>query len=51
MGYWGWKPYVPVAKRREQAARAAQKAKKAGKDFAPVALVTRTIAHTFWGKA
>lgn len=51
MGYWGWKPYVPVAKRREQAARAAQKAKKAGEDFAPVMLATRTIAHTFWGKA
>lgn len=38
MGYWGWKPYVPVAKRREQANRAVLKAKKAGQDFAPVVL-------------
>lgn len=51
MGYWGWKPYVPVAKRREQAARAIQKAKKAGQDFAPITLPSRTIASTFWGKA
>lgn len=51
MGYWGWKPYVPVAKRREQAQKAVQKAKKAGKDFAPVVLASRTIAKTFWGKA
>ena len=51
MGYWDWKPYVPVAKRREQAARAIQKAKKAGQDFAPITLTSRTIASTFWGKA
>lgn len=51
MGYWGWKPYVPVAKKREQANRAVLKAKKAGQDFAPVVLASRTIAKTFWGKA
>ena len=52
MGYWGWKPYVPVAKRREQASRAVLKAKKAGKDFSPVVLTSRgAIAKTFWGKA
>lgn len=52
MGYWGWKPYVPVAKRREQANRAVLKAKKAGKDFAPVVVTPRgAIARTFWGKA
>ena len=51
MGYWSWKPHVPVAKRREQAERAAQKAQKAGQDFAPVRLASRTIAKTFWGKA
>lgn len=52
MGYWGWKPYVPVAKRREQAARAVLRAKKAGKDFTPVVLTSRgAIAKTFWGKA
>ncbi len=51
MGYWGWKPYVPVAARRAQAAQAIQKAKKAGQAFAPVTLPSRTIASTFWGKA
>ena len=52
MGYFGWKPYVPVAKRREQANRAAQKAKKSGQDFSPIVLTTRgAIAKTFWGKA
>lgn len=52
MGFWEWKPYVPVAKRREQANRAVQKAKKAGKSFSPVVLASRgAIAKTFWGKA
>jgi len=51
MGYWGWKPYVPVAQRRAQAQKAVQKAKKAGKDFTPIVLASRSIAKTFWGKA
>jgi len=48
---WGWKPYVPVAKRRAQAQRAAQKAAKAGQSLSPVAVQGRSIAKTFWGKA
>jgi uncharacterized Zn finger protein len=51
MGYWGWKPYVPVAKRRQQAEQAVTRAKKAGADFSPVTIPGRTIAKTFWGKA
>ena len=52
MSYRGWAPYVPVAERRAKAERAAQKAKKAGKDLSPVVLASRrTIAATFWGKA
>ncbi len=52
MGYFGWKPYVSVAKRREQANRAVLKAKKSGKDFSPIVLTARgAIAKTFWGKA
>lgn len=51
MGYWGWKPYVPVAQRREQVNRAVRQAKKAGTIFAPVVLASRPIATTFWGKA
>lgn len=48
---WGWQPYVPVAKRRAQAQRAAQKAAKAGQSLSPVAVQGRSIAKTFWGKA
>lgn len=48
---WGWEPYVPVAKRRAQAQRAAQKALKAGQALTPVAVQGRSIAKTFWGKA
>lgn len=48
---WGWKPYVPVARRRAQAQRVAQKAAKAGQSLSPVAVQGRSIARTFWGKA
>jgi uncharacterized Zn finger protein len=49
---WGWKPYVPVAKRRAQAARFAQRlAKKEGRPLQPVRIDGRAIARTFWGKA
>ncbi|GAA3991893.1 hypothetical protein GCM10022279_13840 [Comamonas faecalis] len=48
---WGWQPYVPVAKRRAQAQRAAQEAAKAGQSLSPVAVQGRSIAKTFWGKA
>jgi uncharacterized Zn finger protein len=51
MSYGYWKPYVPVAKRRAQAEKAAAKAKKAGKDMQPVLIEGRSIAKTFWGKA
>ena len=47
-----WKPYVPVAKRRAQAARELAKRQKQGKGAAsPVVINGRTIANTFWGKA
>ena len=51
MGYYGWKPYVPVAKRRAQALKAAAKATKAGAKLEPVAASRGSIAKTFWGKA
>jgi uncharacterized Zn finger protein len=51
-GYGGFAPYVPVAKRRANAARHAQKlAKKEGRELAPVKISGRGIATTFWGKA
>ncbi len=49
--YYEWKPYVPVATRRSQAARALKKLSKPGQRPAPVVIVGRTIARTFWGKA
>ncbi|HQU46058.1 MAG TPA: SWIM zinc finger family protein [Pirellulales bacterium] len=50
--YYGWKPYVPVARRRANAARAAkQLAKKRGRELQPIAIDGRKIARTFWGEA
>lgn len=47
----GFAPYVPVAERRAQAARAAAKAAKGGQAWSPVSLSGRKIAATFWGEA
>jgi len=49
---YGWRPYVPVAERRAQAARELAKlTKKTGLVASPVRLEGRKIASTFWGKA
>jgi len=50
---WGfsWRPYVPVAQRRANAAREVAKMSKRGKKVAPVVLKSKSIATTFWGKA
>ncbi len=48
---YGFRPYVPVAKRRAQAAREVEKRRKKGQNISPVVIEGRTIAHTFWGKA
>ncbi len=44
-------PYVPVAVRKEKAAKAAAKLLKKGGTHQPVQLNGKTIARTFWGKA
>jgi uncharacterized Zn finger protein len=49
--YYGYKPYVPVAQRRAQAAREVAKRIKQGQEVSPVHIEGRTIASTFWGKA
>lgn len=50
--YYGFRPYVPVARRRAKAAvYAAKLAKKEKRALAPVELAGRTIAQSFWGKA
>lgn len=51
MGYFGYKPYVPVAMRRAEALKAVAKANKKGTNYAPIAPYTGAIAKTFWGKA
>ncbi len=51
MSYYGWKPYVSVAERRNKAEKAAAKAKKAGAALTPIAPYRGAIAKTFWGQA
>jgi len=51
MAYFAWKPYVPVAERRRQAALHVQKLAKKGEMVTPVIVEGRTIARTFWGKS
>jgi uncharacterized Zn finger protein len=49
--WFEYRPYVPVAQRRAQAAREVQKRRKQGQTITPVVIEGRTIAHTFWGKS
>ncbi len=46
-----WRPYVPVAKRQNEARKMVAKAKKSEKKMNPVIIEGRTIAKSFWGKA
>ena len=48
---YGYRPYVPVAQRRAQAAREMAKLAKKGHTITPVRIQGRQIASTFWGKA
>ncbi|MGQ0635733.1 MAG: SWIM zinc finger family protein [Planctomycetaceae bacterium] len=51
-GWGGWAPYVPVAKRRAQAAAYAKRlAQQHGRPLSPVKIDGRAIAKSFWGKA
>jgi len=49
--YYGFRPYVPVAARRAQAARELAKVRKNGGAMSPVAIDGRKIARTLWGEA
>jgi uncharacterized Zn finger protein len=51
VSYYGFKPYVPAAKRRAIAAREVERLRKKGHKILPVVVEARTIARTFWGKA
>ena len=48
---YGWKPYVPVAKRRAAATRKMKQLEKSGREIEPVEITGRKIARTFWGEA
>jgi uncharacterized Zn finger protein len=51
MSYFSYRPYVPVAKRREKALRKIKKLAKQGLTIQPVEIVNKKITTTFWGKA
>jgi len=51
MSYWGFRPYVPVAARRAQAAKEIGKLTKKGRVVSPVVVEGRKIVRSFWGKA
>lgn len=49
--FYDWRPYVPVAKRRQNAERELERLRKKGHPVSPVVIEGRAIASTFWGKA
>ncbi len=51
MSWMMYAPYVPVAARKAQAAKAIEKLNKKGAQLEPVQIEGRKIANTFWGKA
>jgi uncharacterized Zn finger protein len=51
-GYYGFREYVPVARRKANGLKhAAAVAKKQGRELAPVKIEGRKIAKTFWGQS
>ncbi len=51
MGFYGFRPYVPVAQRRWQAQKEMAKLSKNGRVVSPIVIEGRKIAQNFWGKA
>jgi uncharacterized Zn finger protein len=51
VSFWGFRTYVPVAARRQQAEKEIEKLKKKGRVVTPVVIEGRKIARSFWGKA
>ena len=51
MAWYGWKPYVSVAKRRQRAMKKMDALRKKGVDIHPIEIEGRKIAKTFWGEA
>jgi uncharacterized Zn finger protein len=51
MSYHAWRPYVPVAARRRNAAKKLAKLNRNGLAVSPVTIEGRVIAKSFWGKS
>lgn len=51
MGYYGWKPYISVAQRKEKSLKKIKTLQKKGLDVQPIELENKKIATTFWGKS
>jgi uncharacterized Zn finger protein len=51
MSWFEFRPYVPVAQRRANAAKEVAKRTKKGESVSPVTINGRKIATTFWGKS
>jgi len=51
MGWYSWRPYVPVAERRRRALRKMESLRKKGVSIQPIEIQGRKIAKTFWGGA
>ena len=51
MSYYGFRPYVPVAKRQANAEKRLTKMVKKGQTINPVKIEGRQIAKSFWGKS
>lgn len=49
--WFEFRPYVPVAQRRANAAREVEKRRKKGQTVSPVVIEGRKITNTFWGQA
>jgi uncharacterized Zn finger protein len=49
--WYSYKPYVSVAKRRNQASREISQRRKKGQTLNPIAIEGRNITTTFWGQA
>ena len=51
MGYWGYAPYVTVAKKRAKAEKKLKALRKKNPDIKPVSIEGSAIARTWWGKS
>jgi uncharacterized Zn finger protein len=51
MDYHGWRRYVPVAQRRQNASKQLAKFKRKGQSVSPVTIEGRAIAKSFWGQS